>query len=52
MIEYLIKHGAAIGAQDKYGMRPISWAAWFGHLDVLKVLINFGALPTVVNKVS
>ncbi|PVD37820.1 hypothetical protein C0Q70_00422 [Pomacea canaliculata] len=32
--EALLENGADLEAKDKYGMRPVLWAAWFGHLDV------------------
>lgn len=35
----------------QYGMRPVLWAAWFGHLDVLRLLVNAGACKYSTNKV-
>ena len=32
-------------------MRPVLWAAWFGHLEAMKFLINSGATPRCSNKV-
>lgn len=32
-------------------MRPVLWAAWFGHLEAMKFLINSGATPRCTNKV-
>ncbi|XP_052100819.1 ankyrin repeat and death domain-containing protein 1A-like isoform X7 [Mytilus californianus] len=31
-------------------MRPVLWAAWFGHLEAMKFLINSGATPRCTNK--
>jgi len=36
----------------QYGMRPVLWAAWFGHLEALKLLINSGATAKCSNKVT
>lgn len=33
-------------------MRPVLWAAWFGHLEAIKVLITGGATPLCTNKVT
>ena len=36
----------------QYGMRALLWAAWFGHRDAVRVLVNSGATVNCVNKVS
>lgn len=36
----------------QYGMRPVLWAALYGHLDVLRYLVNTGATATCTNRVS
>lgn len=50
IIEKIVEAGADVEAQDKYGMRPVLWAAWFGHLEAMKFLINSGATPRCSNK--
>ncbi|XP_076179940.1 uncharacterized protein LOC143153061 isoform X6 [Ptiloglossa arizonensis] len=39
-----------IEARDKFGMRPLHMAAWYGHRDAVKMLINAGANVSAVNK--
>ncbi|CAL1546039.1 unnamed protein product, partial [Lymnaea stagnalis] len=49
-VEALIEGGADLEAKDKYGMRAVLWSAWFGHIPVLKALVNAGANTRVTNK--
>ncbi|GFR66528.1 ankyrin repeat and death domain-containing protein 1A, partial [Elysia marginata] len=34
----------------QYGMRAVLWSAWFGHIPVLRALVNAGASTRVTNK--
>lgn len=36
----------------QYGMSPVLWASWCGHLDALKMLVSAGATTMCTNKVS
>ena len=36
----------------QYGMRAVLWAAWFGHSEALRILVNNGANIHASNKVS
>lgn len=43
MIQLLLEKGATINAFDKKDRRALHWAAFMGHVDVVKTLANFGA---------
>jgi len=43
IIQYLIKKGADIHAQDSDGSSPLYWAANFGHEEIVTTLIKNGA---------
>ena len=43
MVQLLLEKGATINAFDKKDRRAIHWAAYMGHVDVVKLLISFGA---------
>ena len=43
MTQVLLEKGATINAFDKKDRRAIHWAAFMGHVDVVRLLINFGA---------
>lgn len=36
----------------QYGMKAMLWAAWFGHVSAMKILVNNGADVRCVNKVG
>jgi ankyrin repeat protein len=48
VIEFL-KHGADVNARDKYGSTPLHWATYYGHVEVVRLLLELGADPTVRN---
>ena len=39
-VKLLIDHGALVEAKDKYGMRALLWAAWFGRKEVFEYLLK------------
>ncbi len=43
MTQLLLSKGATINAFDKKDRRAIHWAAFMGHVDVVRLLIDFGA---------
>ena len=38
----LLQQGADVGARDRSGDTPLHWAAWHGHLEVVKYLLSRG----------
>ena len=43
MVNLLIDKGATINAYDKKDRRAIHWAAYMGHVEVVKILMDHGA---------
>ena len=43
MVKLLLEKGATINAFDKKDRRAIHWAAYMGHVDVVRLLVSFGA---------
>lgn len=43
MVELLLEKGASINAFDKKDRRAIHWAAFMGHQDVVRTLVEHGA---------
>ena len=43
MVNLLIERGATINAYDKKDRRAIHWAAYMGHVEVVKILVDHGA---------
>ncbi len=43
MVKLLLEKGATINAFDKKDRRAIHWAAFMGHVDVIKTLVSYGA---------
>ena len=39
----LLDHGASVDARDRFGARPLSHAARFGHLEMVDLLLARGA---------
>lgn len=43
MVRLLLERGATINAFDKKDRRAIHWAAFMGHVEVIRLLVSFGA---------
>lgn len=43
----LLSTGASVDARDKNGDTALNWAAYYGHMDVARVLLNADADPTL-----
>ena len=46
---YLLTRGAAAGQSDRDDMTPLHWAAWYGNIEVMEVLLQHGAPLEVLN---
>jgi len=42
MVQLLLKHNAAANALDKRERQAIHWAAYMGHRDIIKLLVDNG----------
>ncbi len=49
VVDFLLKHGMDIGAQDHRGMTGLHWAVIGGQLETIKLLLERGAPLEVVN---
>ena len=43
MVQLLLEKGATINAFDKQDRRALHWAAYMGHVDVVRTLVSYGA---------
>lgn len=43
MCELLLTNGVMVNALDKQDRRALHWAAYMGHCDVVRLLLQFGA---------
>ena len=43
MVRMLLEKSATVNAFDKKDRRAIHWAAYMGHVDVVKLLVDHGA---------
>ena len=49
VVNELLKNGANVNAQTKFGQTPLHWAANCNHIDIMKTLLQHGADPTIPN---
>jgi ankyrin repeat protein len=52
MVEELIKGGANVDVMDVRGQTPLAQAAWNGHTEVARLLLDAGADPELADPVS
>jgi len=43
MTHVLLERGATINTFDKKDRRAVHWAAYMGHVDIVRLLVSFGA---------
>ena len=49
-MEFYIKHGVDVKAQDMYGMTPLHYAMRDNNVDAAIALLNAGADPNIPNR--
>ncbi|XP_071755903.2 ankyrin repeat and death domain-containing protein 1A [Centroberyx gerrardi] len=49
-VQLLLKRRVKVDQKDKHGVVPIHLAAWFGSLDILKLLVQAGAEQKIENE--
>ncbi|XP_040012311.1 ankyrin repeat and death domain-containing protein 1B [Xiphias gladius] len=49
-VQFLLQRRVKVDQKDKYGVAPIHLAAWFGSLEILKLLVQAGAEHKVENE--
>ncbi|XP_037536997.1 ankyrin repeat and death domain-containing protein 1B [Nematolebias whitei] len=49
-VQFLLQRRVKVDQKDKYGVAPIHLAAWFGSLEILKLLVQAGAEQKVENE--
>ncbi|XP_040899234.1 ankyrin repeat and death domain-containing protein 1B isoform X2 [Toxotes jaculatrix] len=49
-VQVLLQRRVKVDQKDKYGVAPIHLAAWFGSLEILKLLVQAGAEYKVENE--
>ncbi|XP_071338846.1 ankyrin repeat and death domain-containing protein 1A isoform X2 [Trachinotus anak] len=49
-VQLLLQRRVKVDQKDKYGVAPIHLAAWFGSLEILKLLVQAGAEHKVENE--
>ncbi|XP_068615407.1 ankyrin repeat and death domain-containing protein 1B-like [Brachionichthys hirsutus] len=49
-VQLLLQRRVKVDQKDKFGMAPIHLAAWFGSLDILKLLVQAGAEQKIENE--
>lgn len=50
--EYLLRQFVDADVQDDEWRTPLHWAAWNNDLDMIQMLINYGADPTLTTRVG
>ncbi|XP_061527756.1 LOW QUALITY PROTEIN: ankyrin repeat and death domain-containing protein 1A [Phycodurus eques] len=49
-VELLLRRRVQVDQRDKFGVAPIHLAAWFGSLEILKLLVRAGAEQKIENE--
>ncbi|XP_054630515.1 ankyrin repeat and death domain-containing protein 1A isoform X1 [Dunckerocampus dactyliophorus] len=49
-VELLLQRRVQVDQRDKFGVAPIHLAAWFGSLEILKLLVRAGAEQKIENE--
>ncbi|XP_067431652.1 ankyrin repeat and death domain-containing protein 1B [Thunnus thynnus] len=49
-VQLLLQRRVKVDQKDKYGVAPIHLAAWFGSLEILKLLVRSGAEQKIDNE--
>ncbi|XP_035515165.1 ankyrin repeat and death domain-containing protein 1B [Morone saxatilis] len=49
-VQFLLQRRVKVDQKDKYGVAPIHLAAWFGSLEILKLLVRAGAEQKIENE--
>ncbi len=49
-VEQLIEAGVELNQQDKQGWLPLNWAAGSGNLEIVELLLEYGADPLAVGR--
>jgi cytohesin len=47
IVQFLIDRGAHINAKDNRGWTPLHTAAFYGRMDIIKTLLEHGAIPFI-----
>jgi len=51
-VKELLDKGADKEAKDKYGWTPLIYASWYGHTEIVKLLLEYGTDIKVYNNVN
>uniref|UniRef100_A0A8C4IKN7 Ankyrin repeat and death domain containing 1B n=1 Tax=Dicentrarchus labrax TaxID=13489 RepID=A0A8C4IKN7_DICLA len=49
-VQFLLQRRVKVDQKDKHGVAPIHLAAWFGSLEILKLLVRAGAEQKIENE--
>nr|XP_015827998.2 ankyrin repeat and death domain-containing protein 1B [Nothobranchius furzeri] len=49
-VQLLLQRRVKVDQKDKYGVAPLHLAAWFGSLDIMKLLVQVGAEQKIENE--
>ena len=50
MVELLLENGANCNIQDKQERRPLHWASYVGYVEIIKLLVQYGADVNCLDK--
>jgi ankyrin repeat protein len=50
MVRDLLKHGAPVNARQQHGWTPLHAAAQNGNLEIIEILLQNGADPSIKNE--